>query len=652
MTVNALRWPSMSLDLYNPEQKVSLMSLPPPELLPIMEQFRAGDMAGVLAEAEAALRNDPKLLPALALASLAALRLQKPEKAVPHLQTQLKLAPTDNAARGNLATALIQLGKNEEALEIVAGSDDAPLARIEGFLYQEAGNLEAAGAAYERAVGADDLDFQSWNNLGNIRANSGDVDNAVIAFERSINLSPDTIELYINLAQVLAKADRQKPRLVTMQAAFEKAPEDPRVLTEFALALGADDKIEEAINKLHSSVDIYAQQGDRELRDAHVELGVALESLNRIDELEVLVERCDSLGMKEAELAFLKAWLARRKGDFKAASVFAEAIPDTISPARTAKLRADVADRLGETQKAFEQYVQMNAAAIAESPPRQSVTSYRSNVEGENAFWSENQLSGLRSTPASDMPVEPVFLVGFPRSGTTLLDTMLMGNPNLHVMEERPILSAIAGKISPSALAKMTESDVAEIRRRYFELAKKLVPGGEGKRLVDKNPLQMARIPLIFKLFPNAQIILSERHPYDVVLSCFMANFSLNHAMQSFTSLSEAAHTYDAVFSSWENATRSLPVATKSVRYERLVANPATEMKPLIDWLGLEWHDAILDTTETARERGQIKTASYSQVTEPVYTRASGRWERYRDHLQEVMPVLAPWAEKMGYITG
>src|SRR5690606_31520430 len=216
------------------------MSLPPPELLPTLEQFRAGDMAGVLAEAEAALRNNPELLPALALASLAALRLQKPERAIVHLQEQIRLEPADHAARGNLATALIQLGKKGEALEVVAGIDNAPLARIEGFLNQESGDHEAARAAYERAVAMDELDFQSWNNLGNVCADAGDVDSAVNAFERAINLSPDTIELYINLAQVLATADRQQPRLVTMQAAFEKEPNNPRVLTELDLAFGAD----------------------------------------------------------------------------------------------------------------------------------------------------------------------------------------------------------------------------------------------------------------------------------------------------------------------------------------------------------------------------------------------------------------------------
>ena len=184
------------------------MSLPPPELLPVMEQFRAGNMAGVLEEAEALLRKDPQSVPALALAGLAAMRLDKPERAVPHLRTHVKVAPADMAARLNLATALIQLDENEEALAIVEGAEDGPLARLEGYLFQQKADLPRAAAAYERAIAADSTDYKSWNNLANVRADSDDVDGAVQAFEQAITYAPDTVELYINLSQVLAKADR------------------------------------------------------------------------------------------------------------------------------------------------------------------------------------------------------------------------------------------------------------------------------------------------------------------------------------------------------------------------------------------------------------------------------------------------------------
>ena len=148
--------------------------------------------------------------------------------------------------------------------------------------------------------------------------------------------------------------------------------------------------------------------------------------------------------------------------------------------------------------------------------------------------------------------------------------------------------------------------------------------------MVDKHPLHMARMPLIHRLFPDAKIILVERHPCDAVLSCFMANFQLNHAMRSFTDLEEAARTYDAVFDAWTRAEALLPLQVHRIRYERMVEDLEGEMRPLLAFLGLPWDEKVLDNRASAAARGHVRTASYAQVTEPIYTRAAGRWERYR----------------------
>ena len=128
-----------------------------------------------------------------------------------------------------------------------------------------------------------------------------------------------------------------------------------------------------------------------------------------------------------------------------------------------------------------------------------------------------------------------------------------------------------------------------------------------------------------------------------------MANFQLNAAMRSFTDLEEAARTYDAVFTAWERAEALLPIRLHRIRYERMVEDLAGEMRPLLDFLGLDWDDRVLDNQGAAAERGHVRTASYAQVGEPIYRRAAGRWERYREQLAPVLPILAPWAEKMGY---
>jgi hypothetical protein len=119
--------------------------------------------------------------------------------------------------------------------------------------------------------------------------------------------------------------------------------------------------------------------------------------------------------------------------------------------------------------------------------------------------------------------------------------------------------------------------------------------------------------------------------------------------MRSFTRLDEAARTYDAVFEAWSRAEALLPLKVHHVRYERMVADLAAEMRPLLEFLGLPWDDKVLDNQAAAQARGHVRTASYAQVGEPIYQRASGRWERYRDQLAPVLPILAPWVERLGY---
>jgi hypothetical protein len=159
----------------------------------------------------------------------------------------------------------------------------------------------------------------------------------------------------------------------------------------------------------------------------------------------------------------------------------------------------------------------------------------------------------------------------------------------------------------------------------------------------------MARMPIIHRIFPDAKIVFVERHPCDAVLSCFMSNFALSRAMRSFTSLEESALLYDTVFDAWARAETLLPLDVHRVRYERMVEDLEGEMRALLDYLGLAWDPRVLDNRASAARREHIATASYSQVTEPIYRRSAGRWTRYRAQMAPVLPVLAPWAERLGY---
>jgi len=133
------------------------------------------------------------------------------------------------------------------------------------------------------------------------------------------------------------------------------------------------------------------------------------------------------------------------------------------------------------------------------------------------------------------------------------------------------------------------------------------------------------------------------------VLSCYVTNFKMNDGMANFVQLETAAELYDISFSYFERVQELMPTPTHAVVYENVVADQDRELRRLFDFLGMDWHDAVLDHQSTALSRGRIKTASYAQVAEPLYKRSAGRWQNYRKHLEPIFPVLRPWVEKFGY---
>lgn len=616
-----------------------------PLLLAIINALKARDFAGALARAEAGLPDaGADRAAVLAFAGLAAQRLGEHGAAIRHLRELLALNPRDNATRSNLAKALMESQAPDEALVVASGGPTPSLARIEGYLRQQKGDFAGAAAAYRRVLAVEPNDAATLNNLGNALGEMGDYDEAIDAFERSITYAPDEVEIYLNLANVLRQADRSEARLKVARDAARLAPDDRSVLTELALALAHDDKFDEALELLETVSRRFPEFGESQL-----ELGRMYEAYNRIDDLAALVatfQDCDA----PPEAGFLRAWLAQRQGRFDEAAAIAAAIPESIHPMRRFHLIGSIEERRANPTAAFAAFERMNRETMA-APVSAAKGSYRQSIERKLEHWTPAWASRWREDrPIDDGNRDPIFLVGFPRSGTTLLDTMLMGVPSLSVLEERPMVALASQALDEENLPELASDRIAELRSKYFVGARKY-GWDETKWLVDKQPLNMVHAPLILRLFPAARFILAERHPYDVVLSCFMANFQLNFAMRSFTSLEEAARTYDAVFKAWNRATSLLRISYRTVRYERLVLDPREELAPLVDWLGLVWDDRITDHVPTAKDRGRVRTASYSQIGEPLYQRARYRWKRYADQLEPVVPILRPWAESMGYPT-
>jgi Sulfotransferase family len=248
----------------------------------------------------------------------------------------------------------------------------------------------------------------------------------------------------------------------------------------------------------------------------------------------------------------------------------------------------------------------------------------------------------------------PVFLVGFPRSGTTLLDQMLSGHPGIDVLEERDTLQDVLKEhaLSDAGLEAFLRLDAASLERRrqlyWRRVAEFMGERDEDKLFVDKLPLNSVFMPLMRRLFPGARFLFALRDPRDVVLSCFMQSFTLNEAMRHFLSLQETAAYYTAVMRVGADSLERLPAAAHRVRYEDVVEDTEGEARRLLGFLGIAWEPKVLDFQETARWR-RINTPSYHQVAQPIYASAKRRWRRYEDQLGLVMSVLEPFVKRFGY---
>ncbi len=231
---------------------------------------------------------------------------------------------------------------------------------------------------------------------------------------------------------------------------------------------------------------------------------------------------------------------------------------------------------------------------------------------------------------------EPIFLIGFPRSGTTLLDTILRTNQSVEIIEEKPIIKNFLIK-----LEKKTNNDLNELKyldqkyinkmqNFYFQERKKFTKNTKAKIIIDKMPLNIIHIGEILRFFPNAKFVFALRNPYDSVLSCFMQHFTLNPAMKNFLNLESSAALYDLVMKLWKIYKKIFPVNFHYIKYEDVTLDFNNTTKKIYEYLNLDWTEETNNFYLTARKRLDIATPSYNQITSPIYSKSINRLKNYQ----------------------
>lgn len=518
-----------------------------------------------------------------------------------------------------------------EALLAVAPADPAALGLV-GTLACQAGDVERGCALLVRGLGhaPDNKDLR--HNAIRALFDLGRVEEAVAL------CGGGDAGLLLSLGRALNLAGRSREALVPLSAAMRAAPDEPEILVALGLTqanLGGFAAAEGAYRLALVAVPGFPA--------AVLNLGILLEQSSRGDELAALAGAEDHL--------YLRALIERRAGRFAEALALAERVGDEVDASLRAQLIGQLAERLGQAEAAFAAFEAMNRA-VAADPASQAVSAaeYRGGIEARTAWLTPARVSGWSRVEIDRSRPAPVFLVGFPRSGTTLLDTILMGHPRVTVLEEEPVLQRAQEALGdPARLGELGSDEANALRAVYFaalderhETADTLV--------IDKLPLNLVRAELIHRIFPDARFVLALRDPRDAVLSCFMQNFKINAAMANFLDLGDAARLYVTAFRHWQRCAELLPLNVHAIRYEDLLDDPEAVLRPLIAFLGLDWDAQLLAHTDTAARRGMIRTPSYGQVTQPLYAHAAGRWTRYAAQMAGVLPLLDPWARRWGYL--
>lgn len=320
----------------------------------------------------------------------------------------------------------------------------------------------------------------------------------------------------------------------------------------------------------------------------------------------------------------------------------------------------DLLDKRDATAEAFQCYATSNALSreghVRIYAPN-GVSTMMGILDWMQAFFEDQTPehwpraeTGFREPGA---PRQHVFLLGFPRSGTTLLEQMLDSHPDAVASGERDTISEAVSALMRTPedvhrLATMRGAALSRHRRRYWERVRDYGFDVAGKVFVDKQPINTLYLPLIAKLFPDAKILFALRDPRDVVLSCFRRRFEVNDSNFEMLTLESTARYYNRLMTLAERFRACLPLSLYEVRHEALVEDFEAQMRAICAFIGLEWNEAMRNFAGHARSRA-IATPSAMQVTRGLNRAGFDQWRRYATEMAPVLPILEPWVERWGY---
>jgi tetratricopeptide (TPR) repeat protein len=575
-------------------------------------------------------------------------------------QRALALEPNEPTAHNHRGRALFNLGRAEEAKAafLAALGIDPNYAQAQcnlGHVMRAEGNVEHAERAFAAAVALAPRFRAAQFGLGTILFAQGQLERAAACFDAVVGDAPADIPALMH-AGMCAHARRET---IAARVHYEAALAiDPRNVPAMRF-LGL---ISEEVADTDAAVGWFRKALAVDPRDATTwsDLIASLEQSNRIEQAETALAQANAVCADHPAVRLEAARLARRRGDETGALALLHGIDVArLSPQRRQLCLFEfgqVFDRIGEYDSALAAFANGNAMA-ADSPRARSLDhSYFPRQLAAISAWVERGAPMPASEPDEDRGADLCFLLGFARSGTTLLDVMLAAHPQVISLEERPTIEYVWDFLDnseqgyPGALETMNREARETSRGIYREaLRRHAVPSGTGSLIVDKMPMRTPHVALIHRLFPDARIVFAARHPADVVLSNFMQNYTLSEIYCHFFTLGDTVKIYQSVIDLWRLTVARLDLPHHVLRYEALLADPQRTLQSLCGWLNLDFDAAMLDHRSALSARDRIRTNSYHQVAEAINTRGLGRWINYVGALRPFLPALDDASRSLGY---
>ncbi len=616
-----------------------------------------------------ALDQDPRLTAAHYNLGAVLLMSGHARESLPCLMTAAMLQPGIPQLTIALARALVEVGEAGRAASLLAKAcretpGDAALrealaqcppgaamdARLDGFATRitaaegnamfagamaahEAGRIGEAGSRASELVWVAPQSVAVWKLLAETALLEGRGDHAEMCARRALAITPKDAQCWAALARIVGEAEgRSADAGPIWQAALNL---DPANIELFAQAASWHDRHPDPEAML-SLIEIARRAGA---------------DLTSPDLLDVQARAQLRAGKLEAAQASIEQALAGGEPDQLRSRYFTQGA---------------IADKRGRYREAHAAFLDGNAlleAVWEENGPcdhtmvTRRIESLHRRLDAEIATG-QSAVADHRAGPANI-----AFLVGFPRSGTTLLDTILRSHSSVRVIEEkrvlgdalRAVVSGMSGdesNFTEDWLDRLHESDTEALRASYLEQMAGHAgePIADDRVYIDKLPLNMNWAPLIQRIFPRAVFILAGRNPLDVAISNLAQDFKPNNAMLNMTSLARIDRLYDLSFSLWEAFEAWREPVVERIVYEDLIGDLEASVTPLMQRLGLEFEPAQARYFETARQRGRINTPSANQVTQTLYATSRERWRNYAFALEgEDSQHLRAWAKRMGY---